>query len=335
MRTLFRLPTKKSIAQSATLAFILLAGSLANAAIKDKIEASQYEKISITKVKFSKHIDEAISKDTPILKTSFLGNNSLIFAGQRNLWFYNIESKALKKVGFKDSVTKAMITPVSKTKLIVARDNQLLAITTAPRLSVKKVPLSQNNETILKVGIHRNIATVITTTGVYALKQDKTLKKISDLVEIPRSAEEIMIGSEYIWLYSKYDVWKWDVHAASIRKVAKNIKTIQNLVSSEDRLLIQTRYSLIVIDKDGNIDQTIPVSSTRKLVQFNISDQYHTFLFDDKQLEIYSSNGSKIKYTKLPVKMTKKVDKLNFRKGQLLSVLDGRLALFRLEGVWK
>ena len=298
------------------------------------------KRLAINEIKLNQYQHEKISSDFPLSDVELVGKNSLIFIGKKHIWLLNVVNGALKKISMKNQLApqsgyNPQITPLNNPDhFLISQNNDLLKLEVKPEIQLLKFELAASNERILAIGNLNLIPTVVTTNGIFRVTNANKLKLWSKLPQIPVTANQIIVGNEYIWLHSKHDIWKWEEASNKLTKIAKNIKDIENIRITVDRILIQTKYSIIALEKNGYIDQTIPVSSTRKLVLFDVRDNYHTFLFDDKQLEIYDSDKSEIKYTRLPVKRVKSVDRLIFSKGKIISILDGKLANYQLEGAW-
>jgi hypothetical protein len=320
--------------------FTLLTISLIAGNAHSVSKTTSHKKVSIHELKLKRYQLDKINSDLPITSVEIVGKNSLVFTGQENIWLLNNANGALKKISVpkkeaSKSQKSSILTLKSKNSFLIQLNNNLLKLDIKPRIKLTRFPLKKNHEKILSLGNMNDKSLVITTEGVFELVENSKLRPLSNLPEIPPTAEFIEIAQNHIWLYSKHSIWKWDPISKKTVKIAKNIKTIEDIKFTNDRILVQTKYSLIALQENGAIDQTIPVSSTRKLIKFDIRDNHHAFLFDDKQIEIYDAKTSVVKYSKIPVGQVKSVDQLMFSKGKIVSVLDGNLKIFQLEGTWK
>ena len=308
-----------------------------NETSKPKEEASNKTILtSIRQIKLSNYHQARIEKDLPLSSARFVDENQVAFLGKSSLWIYGIKNQSLRKITLSNQTAAIKdLAVVEKDKLLIQKDDSVYIVSLSPVPKVLMHSLTKRGSKVLKIGSLSQKPTIVTTSGLYTIDKTNKITKDLDLPEIPKEAERIHIGKEFVWLYSKSDIWKWNTTSNKFQKIAKNIRAVKRIVETENRIVIQTKYALIILEKDGNIDQTIPVSSARKLVSFKLTDGNHVFLFDDKQIEFYSPGNSQIKYTQLPVGPIKKVGTFTFLNGKILTILDDNVFLYQLAGDWK
>lgn len=308
----------------------------------NSLDSSLPTNVSISDIRFKSHQLDVLSKDYPIQDVIFTPNKNIIFAGQTSLWFYDRSNQALKRIKVGDHQSqKTSIHSLDRGVYLLRRDNQVFKIKTSPTIKISAISF-EKDEKILDLSVQGKTKDPIVLSNKALYKIDinadtnqSPLQKINLLPKVPARVKNIKIGPRFIWFYSDKNLWRWHPLESSIEKIAKDILSIQDLDFSGDKVLLQTNYSVIALNQDTSIDQTIPVSSTRKLIDFGIFENHHTFLFNDKQLEIYSTAEKKISYSKLNIGRIRKVNKIIFSRGFLVGIFDGRVQMFQLEGEWK
>ena len=103
-----------------------------------------------------------------------------------------------------------------------------------------------------------------------------------------------------------------NLHKLTFDKVLDNLRKIESLTYNHhiQKLVLKTPFSLIIIADDGSIEQTVPVSSHRKLIDYYLTENIHLYLFDDHQIEIYHPTNKTVYYSNLGFEASSTIKKI-------------------------
>ena len=100
-------------------------------------------------------------------------------------------------------------------------------------------------------------------------------------------------------------------------------------------VVVHTDRTVLRLDKNGAILQTIPAERQRKILKMHLANGLDSFLFSDGLLEVYNLETKSIEFHSLPISSSMKIQKFS-NNGRIITLLEnGKARLFKLSSASK
>lgn len=268
------------------------------------------------------------------------GEGELFLFTSTSLWLYNHKQRQLRRIslpptaaGTDTGTLKLALTEQQSPLIFLQKPQHTYLIRLKPELKVLQLASSKPS---LGAGLFHGYPTLLSRTTLHSLDTaGKTIQTLT-LPPLPQDKTKLkaLIDQQHVWLYSSSDIWtlqeKKGSDAATWKLLTQGLRSIRNLHTHQQYLIIQTPYTIITMNYRGEMEQTIPVSSSRKISHIELNDTHHLYSFDDGRIEIYNTHNRSMKFLELPLKVPTTLDKVALQGLRIAALVQGELRLFEL-----
>lgn len=113
-------------------------------------------------------------------------------------------------------------------------------------------------------------------------------------------------------------------------RILSTKQPLLDLQLAGDHFIAHTAHTVLRLSKSGRITQAIPVEGHRKLIAMHISEDRHTYLFDDQLLEIFEIETKRHLHYALPLENKEKVTQIVLSWPIIALLTDQKIRVFKL-----
>lgn len=279
-----------------------------------------------------------LKKDFPITDILLDNGNSLWITGQKNLWRWQLSNNKMEKINLikkNDSALQSITT--TNDEMFVVSATQIFRLTFNP-LQVSSLKIEGKRKQTVKLLAFNNRLIWVTTSGIYTTDPGfERLVRLKNSPSLTLSDKILYPKKNTLWIARKNRLLKlsFDNKKLTTTLLINTKNQLQNIFSSKDSgVFSNTRYTVLRFTKSGKLIQSIPVEEGRKLALININDNFHSYLFNDKLLEVYQIHSKKSFKYKLNLGIVHKAQKMIQKKSIIGLLIDGKPRIFQLSGKW-
>ena len=288
---------------------------------------------------------QRLNMDLPASSISLDHQQGLWITGQRSVWKWNFAGSKLFEINL---VNDEAPTPDQRLKKIASWDGELLVASHRKIFKVSFDPLKviefrasdEEAKTPQTFGlqVQANRFFWLKSTGVWTMnKKEQILTKLYAHPHLKIGDKPaIDISQKKLWIIRKNKLLAYSYEQEKKKpEVLLEIKyPFTGIKISGPDLIVHTRHTVLVLDKSGVIQKTIPVEAKRKLVLADIHLGQHSYLFHDRFLEVHKTREMRSLYSKVKIGRVKRAGQMIARKNMLALILDGKPRVFQIEGQW-
>ena len=300
---------------------------------------TQAKRSPVSSLKISSTHRRALQEAGPLGGLVWSGEGELLLSTAEKLWVYHPEKNQLRLISLpasehQDSSSLIRVQHQErKSTLFLKNPHHIYLIRLQPELKVIQIALS-GSESALGAGLFKGLPTLISPHNLWSLNpQGKPLKTLS-LPPLPQKEVKALIADDQIWVYSQSNIWTLQPQENGTmhwKSLVQGLRDIQNLLSHKTKLIVQTPYTIITMNQEGEMERTIPVSSKRKISHIQLENSQHLYAFDDGRVEIYDLNSHTMEFLELPLKMKAPLSKIALYENKIATLIEGQLRLFELK----
>jgi len=326
-----------------------------------KVESRSFEPLAVVAAnhQLSSAHSQALSEDGGVVDGVFLkASNRFMMLTKNYVWSYDFVAKRLHKYTVtaraRGQVLGEKLTPFmdhgvlvalkeNPTELAHSHQGGVLIVSLVPKIRLRRLKMGQKK--IHAAAMMGEEGVLVVGGDVMFLGEGLRPRRIVKMPSLdPLRASSSSFGDDSglkarfavsggaVWLYTAQQVFFWKPFKGqrSWQKVVDKVRMIQRVSFVEDRLLIQTPYSVVVMFLSGDIEHTIPVLSRRKLLDMYIDERGHLYVFDDYQLEYYDVRSQRRHYSKLPFDHDDGMQ-LRIRYPYLAAIHSGEVMFYKID----
>lgn len=353
VRKYFFSVTSRDLKASLSVALLILGGlstdfSFANdLADKNEIHRSEYQgpdkrNIGTQKVLLKPFQQKKMFEDGGVIDFVLSPSGNLLALSKKSIWHFNVATKELKKIKIPTEDSAAKIVALNDSTYFILTKKAIFKLHTSPAVVFRKFEAEKKKERFLDIMTieHESALKIgaISNQHFYVHEQIARSSKLIRKKAVPASTEklkDLIFLKDQIFGRTEKRVFSYGKDDRKYKTIFKTGTKVLILSLKSGKILIQTPYSVIVIDERGEIEQTLAVSSTRKLLLTEFTPTQDLFLFDDLQIEMVTPGQRTLNYGTLDLHYKEYApQKIALRKGTI-ALLDKKMVhLWKLEGQW-
>jgi hypothetical protein len=293
------------------------------------IYGSQHSKeVSNLEITFQEVHRTAIQSDLPITSLSLGTGGDVWMLGQNNLWKWNPDQGALKKIEIASGGAGKIIAYARDTAILKTK-NRVYVIYDNP-ISIKEIFSGLNSG----VAISDDGSIVIGAQLSKSVTSDLQKKTAFDY-DLSGCLNFKVHRNNQVFCQKKGEILLLSSPKGKSVSILKTKSNVKEFVPFGEGIVVASDRAVWVIDRDGKLLKTIVPGQGRKIATSFFDDQLHAFLFNDKLFEINATDGSSKVSTWLPTPKSVTASDLKFKDGRIAVLLDGFPYVYQLEQKWK
>lgn len=327
----------------------ILVACVAVGSLSGKLAASEMEQLPVTKlsseeVKLQPFQLDQLQSDLPIGDFSIGPDRAVWMIGKSNIWAFDVDAMKLRKVPLApqnvssaqgDDELRSIVTDQNG-DVFVATDRAMYQFLAIRKQVLKYDFPQQSNLPLATLGVASEGDYVWWINEAGIAKIDRYGHKIIPIGKL--GAEPMghfaIVPSDppSFWRVDREKIYRHDLSSGGIsaaKMVAKLANEIRGIFPHGLGAIGVTGRTLIHMESSGKIVRTIPVEGKRKIVLAQINSMRHSFLYNDRLLEIFQIQDRIQRQMSLPLGRIKKAKKLVV-SDQVIGLLgDGMIHLYR------
>ncbi len=289
--------------------------------------ASETKPTSLSEITMDSKQIESISSDLPAKSLGVDSFENVWFIGSHFLWKWVPTRQTLQKIKLATELPLRQLF-VQDDHIFVSDDESLFYIESNPVKIVSYKSLDENSQSLaLDFNAEHNFW--IKSDGIYELSlEENSLRKIhAHNIRFMEEAKYLYIPSqETLWMLrnktlSCLNYSNFKQSNASTEKIAEKIQDIQKVGKN---IFALSRYAVFRYSESGKLIQTVPVSSTRRIVLSSLKKDSHVYVFQDRLLEVHRPKEEKTYHFYLDLERVHKATTMFFQSAYLGLILDGK-----------
>jgi hypothetical protein len=311
----------------------LFSASLASAVVNDQPFGTARE-IILPAFQFAK-----MKADLPITAAAVDSGDALWLTGQQSIWRWELKTNQLQKIRLLKDLSSGPLRDllIHQDSLFATTDRDLFQINFNPLLATR---LKSNDIATKSIGMTSGGKHLywITSKGVFAADpMQKSLMHLTNAPDLGREDKAVFIWeSGSLWYSQGGKLFLRNM--ISEKPISKQIlatkEKVKNIYRSGSEIFVNTRFSVLRYNLEGDLLQTIPVEGSRRLVLMNPYEEVHHYLFSDKLLEIFQLKKKKTLRYQLDIGRVQQATRIVAHDSMVGLVLDGKPRAFQLSGKW-
>ena len=267
----------------------------------------------------------------------FDSQGDLWMAGQRQVWHWDLIANKLRRIELSAKLPEThRLSALGSDglSLYVASTSGLFQLTWEPlRIFHYQLNDSSNGFSLGFSGSGDRLAW-LHASGVYRIdRYGKALIKLRGL-DFIRQRDQVHYApkANALWLLRKNHLMLVkDVGPQNAAQVVYQAKgRLKDILQWEDRIVTFTSRSVLFFTEGGQLIQSVPVASGRRLMALAFSPQHHHYLFDDGVIETYNLTEQTRTSFVLPEKALQKSAKIAVWEDRVALLNGAKPRLFRL-----
>ena len=278
-------------------------------------------------------LKNTLSQDLPARKILLDSQENAWILGTKLLWKWVPKRSQVLQIKLSAKTPPLKLMEIRGDHVFASDDEHIYQVDTD---SLQTTRFGSPLKNSLALGLIANTHALywVKTDGIYELNnQSKTLQKIlihnftdeenAKFLYIP-TTKTLWILRDHELSYASYGNKNKPIKFGKIEKNIDDIQQVHNDIFAISRTSIH-RYT-----KRGKLMETIPVSSTRRLVLSHFQPNTHAFIFHDRLLELHLPIDKRSFHFYLDIGKVHKADAMSLNQSLLGLVLDGTPRLFQV-----
>ena len=295
--------------------------------------------LSSREIFLSSYQYKMIKFDLPITHILNIGKK-IYFTGRHSLWVWNYPSKKLNEIKLLNNASDKNETLSNLAKheqaVFVSSSNKLFKISShsSKILMYENRNTHDTDEISHAIEVHGDDIFWIRSESIWKTKIN--LNTVQFWKSHPRLKKKQKFffdhkqGKEKLWILDVKNVYQYDYHKESKTTPIATESKFKDISHLKDTIILSNERTIFVLNLNGKLIKTIPVSKKRKLLLANFTEANHRYLFSDNVLETYSADHSH-SLTKLNLGTVKEMTSPSSFRNYVTLITDGWPRIFQLE----